>query len=537
MSQRKSSRRRNLPSRLQDCDLSGGVTVESGEENGQQGVEDLNWVDEVENEDVVEVDEPPGLLLREEEEDEDDEEVFADAVDGVVEDRGQSHEAAGAAVVEGPGGQRGGGGADAAFDGRPLPSLSVVEDQSRSNEAAGAAVDEGPGGQRGGGGADAAFDGRPLPSQSQGTQDVPSTQLPDVSSLPSLEEAHTTYIPTHKWPPKAVRPELSRALTSLWQKMASNPNDETLWIMECIFFRCLLPAGLGVVSGDQWSQVRLIRERLRRWQAGECGQLWREAVDGQKEKILKGKRKNCDVQQEELSLEEKNARRCRTKAQEGQYSRAVQSLVSCGLAEYSPATLAEMQQKHPAPRRPQPPPPSSVMPSQSFSSPEVSAAALSFPKGSGAGPSGMRPEHLISVLKNTSAALATKALAALTRVVNVMAAGKVPARVRPFFCGARLVAGRKKDDSLRPIAIGNLLRRVVAKCFSSALAQKAATLLAPNQLGVGVRGGAEAIAHAVTEAVKVHPSLWVLQVDLVNAFNSVDRGVVPGPQGGRKAFS
>ena len=138
----------------------------------------------------------------------------------------------------------------------------------------------------------------------------------------------------------------------------------------------------------------------------------------------------------------------------------------------------------------------------------------------------MRPEHLISVLKNTSAALATKALGALTRVVNVMAAGKVPARVRPFFCGARLVAGRKKDDSLRPIAIGNLLRRVVAKCFSSALAQKAATLLAPNQLGVGVRGGAEAIAHAVTEAVKVHPSLWVLQVDLVNAFNSVDRGVV-----------
>ena len=130
MSQRKSSRRRNLPSRLQDCDLSGGVTVESGEENGQQGVEDLNWVDEVENEDVVEVDEPPGLLLREEEEDEDDEEVFADAVDGAVEDRGQSHEAAEAAVVEGPGGQRGGGGADAAFDGRPLPSLRVVEDQS-----------------------------------------------------------------------------------------------------------------------------------------------------------------------------------------------------------------------------------------------------------------------------------------------------------------------------------------------------------------------------------------------------------------------
>ena len=134
----------------------------------------------------------------------------------------------------------------------------------------------------------------------------------------------------------------------------------------------------------------------------------------------------------------------------------------------------------------------------------------------------MRPEHLKSVLKNTSAALVTKALGALTKLVNVIAAGKVPQQVRPFLCGARLVAGRKKDNSLRPIAIGNLLRRVVAKCFSTALAQKAETLFAPNQLGVGVRGGAEAIAHAVSEAVKVHPSCWALQVDFVNAYNSVE---------------
>ena len=123
----------------------------------------------------------------------------------------------------------------------------------------------------------------------------------------------------------------------------------------------------------------------------------------------------------------------------------------------------------------------------------------------------MRPEHFKSVLKNTSAALANKALGALTRAVNAAAAGKVPAHVRPYFCGARLVASKKKDNSLRPIAVGNLLRRVVAKCFSSTLAQQAAVLLGPNQLGVGVRGGAEAIAHAVTEAVRVDPSCECLQ--------------------------
>ena len=310
-------------------------------------------------------------------------------------------------------------------------------------------------------------------------------------------------------------------LTSLWQRLAENPGDESVWILESIFFRCILHAGQGPDLGDQWSNVKIIKERLRRWRAGECGQLWEEAKACQVERPVRGKKKRVD-----MSLEERNAIRCKVKAQEGQYSRAMQALVSCGLAECSPAALSEMQQKHPAPRRPQPPPPTSVMPPKNFTTSEVATAALSFPKGSGAGPSGLRPEHLRSVLKNTSSALANKALVALTKVVNVMAAGKVPARVRPFLCGARLVAGKKKDDSLRPIAIGNLLRRVVAKCFSSALAEKAASLLAPNQLGVGVRGGAEAIAHAVSEAVKVDPSCWVLQVDLVNAYNVVDRGEV-----------
>ena len=51
-------------------------------------------------------------------------------------------------------------------------------------------------------------------------------------------------------------------------------------------------------------------------------------------------------------------------------------------------------------------------------------------------------------------------------------------------------------------------------------------LLAPHQLGVGVRGGVEAAVHTVREAVARNPDKWLLQVDLENAFNRVDRSFV-----------
>ena len=38
----------------------------------------------------------------------------------------------------------------------------------------------------------------------QGTQAIPATQLPDLNTLPTLEKAHSTYIPTHKRPPKKI---------------------------------------------------------------------------------------------------------------------------------------------------------------------------------------------------------------------------------------------------------------------------------------------------------------------------------------------
>ena len=104
-----------------------------------------------------------------------------------------------------------------------------------------------------------------------------------------------------------------------------------------------------------------------------------------------------------------------------------------------------------------------------------------------------------------------------------MAGGKVPSAVAPFICGARLHAGVKKDGGLRPIAVGNIERRLVSKCFVQALNDRIVPLLSPHQLGVGIRGGCETAVNSVKAAVARDPSQWVLQVDLINAFNQVDR--------------
>ena len=55
------------------------------------------------------------------------------------------------------------------------------------------------------------------------------------------------------------------------------------------------------------------------------------------------------------------------------------------------------------------------------------------------------------------------------------------------------------------------------------LARKAANFLSPHQLGVGVPGGAEAIIHTVRQVMEEKEDAFLMQLDLVNAYNQVDR--------------
>ena len=159
-----------------------------------------------------------------------------------------------------------------------------------------------------------------------------------------------------------------------------------------------------------------------------------------------------------------------------------------------------------------------------FTSDQVMKGILSFRRGSAPGPTGLRAEHLRAATQSAPPNRRSKALEAVARLVNVMSDGDVPEEVAPYLSGARLQAGIKKCGGLRPIAVGNLFRRLTSKCHMFGVAERAGRLLSPQQLGVGVPGGLEDVIRAINQVVEEgDDQLMILQLDLVNAFNLCDR--------------
>ena len=220
------------------------------------------------------------------------------------------------------------------------------------------------------------------------------------------------------------------------------------------------------------------------------------------------------------TLRKANARRARRAMEDGQYRKAIQALSSGGLAQVTLEVLEQMLGKHPYSTRPYSPPPN-------ISEQDVIRALKSFPSGSVPGPSSLRANHLKEAVSCPSPDRTAQALRALSGVVSLLVAGCAPQDLVPYLCGATLLACQKKGGGLRPIAVGEVLRRLTSKCLSRAVQEVAISTLTPLQVGMGVRVGCEAIVHAVSRLLE-DPSTpsddrWTLLLDFSNACNSINR--------------
>ena len=82
-----------------------------------------------------------------------------------------------------------------------------------------------------------------------------------------------------------------------------------------------------------------------------------------------------------------------------------------------------------------------------------------------------------------------------------------------------------KNPGLRPIGVGEVLRRIIGKSIARVLKEDIKECIGPLQVCAGQDAGCEAAVHAMRRLFEHDESEAVLLIDAANAFNAVNRNV------------
>ncbi|XP_029656802.1 uncharacterized protein LOC115230817 [Octopus sinensis] len=105
-----------------------------------------------------------------------------------------------------------------------------------------------------------------------------------------------------------------------------------------------------------------------------------------------------------------------------------------------------------------------------------------------------------------------------------MLAADIPPFARNLLFSANLLPFSKKDGGVRPIAVGNVFRRLASKIACWSVSPDLSKNFVPTQVGVGVPSGCEAAVHAARRYLSTAtPNRVLVKLDISNAFNSVRR--------------
>ena len=273
-----------------------------------------------------------------------------------------------------------------------------------------------------------------------------------------------------------------------------------------------LPERVLADRGAQRSRARRVLARLRRIAEGQHVE---EEVEGSATPV--GARRRRMPEQERL------AARIQRHLSAGSIRRGARALEAEPLADTTdPGVLEALRALHP------PADPPAVLAAEEPAL-QVSASALcavlgrvsAHNRGTAGGPTGWTYEMICA------AAYATEdGLRAVLRFVNLILAGALPRD--SFILRSSLVGLQKPGGGVRPIAIGEAWYRLAMLCALTEVGSEVGASLAPLQVGVGTRGGVDAVAHAISTALAADPQSVLLSVDMANAFNTVSRDAVLG---------
>ena len=243
-----------------------------------------------------------------------------------------------------------------------------------------------------------------------------------------------------------------------------------------LFFKTVLDAP----DRGAASHTSVIQHRLSRWLLHEYSALWDELVARTTARELARSKAPPSVRRRTADGRQPDVPRATSLVREGAFRKALQSLLSRGVQSASTAVLGIMRGLHPAG------PPSlahglpAVPAPRLISADEVVLHLDSFCSGTANGPSGMRLEHLRGLVRADPARRLSEAIAAYA---TVLAQGRAHAACQPHVAGAALIALTKKCGGTRPIAVGEILRRLVGKILLARAMPRIRQALGPRQFG------------------------------------------------------
>ena len=343
-----------------------------------------------------------------------------------------------------------------------------------------------------------------LPSDSTNETVLFQALMNEIITLPVTTVVHI---------PRSVRPLLAQVLSS----ELSHARLHGIWGFARfhLFAKAVLRCPPRGGRKKRLVVKSILLTRLKRWQEGDLIGLWEEA---RVESALSQKSKPTSVAQQ-------NSRRAALLAGEGRFRDAMRSLGSLGCATTADqVAVEELMKRHP--ENDLPDWNSDIPPPLTVSSASVLEVSRNFPRGTSPGGSKFRCQHLLDAVDGTAPS-AADCLENLTLLICFLLSGRADTRISPWLTGAPLTALYKRQGGVRPIAVGEILRRITSRLCCSAVKPRLPEFFLPSgQVGVGIKGGLEAAVHTLSGFIESHgdnPDLCCVKIDFSNAFNECQR--------------
>ena len=359
-------------------------------------------------------------------------------------------------------------------------------------------------------------------ASANGSEPLSSPQLEVLDEIPDIHDICLRDARMREWLEPSLlsiaEPEFLRCLANVVEynaKACFQPSHDLYaspdfqrsriaWTEAFMFCKTCLPAlPGGKVKAKR--NLNITSTRLERWASGERRSRWDDIPSQKKAKTNRTPDPDKAKQAAQLAAI--------ADTQHGLPGRAVNKLISSGLAPDTPEVEAKLRSKFVDPPSNQanssrPPAP----PSNELLEETVSAQILSFARGLGGGPSATRPDFIRQIVGDKG----TKpGITIITRFCNLLANGDAPDELRPYLGGAVGHAGKKPskdematasstDSDIRPLCAGEYWRRLVGKCLLQTEMGAISIHLGCNQLAVGVRAGAEIMPHLARKWLHTH---------------------------------